>query len=300
MPFGNCTRAAHWVSANCLLWNPQIFTGTPFFAAGQASVAYFLSVLFYFLPVDAAYGWFTAIQLAIAGVNAYLLGRALKLRPVAALFSGIAFQFSGFLIVSVVFTMVIAAAAWLPLLLAIIERVIQKQEEKGAAAFRPIPYVVGGGAVVGLVALAGHPEFLYYTLLVAGIYAATRLLVAWRRILAGIGTASREQSTDVDPQPMSQRSGRIVRALAKNAGWLFLLALLGIAIGAVQLLPLFELVQQNFREGSASYQQVIGWAWPNRHPSHVCPAGHFRQPQPSPLVRPLGVALAPRDGQLVW
>ena len=143
----------------------------PFFAAGLASVAYFLSALFYVLPLDAAYGWFTAIQVAIAGINAYALGRTLRLRPVAALFTGIVFQFSGFLIVRVVFTMIIAAAVWLPLLLAIIERVIQKQEEKGAAGFRPIPYVVAGAAVIGLVALAGHPEFLYYALLVAGLYA---------------------------------------------------------------------------------------------------------------------------------
>ena len=254
------------------LWNPQLFTGTPFFAAGQASVAYFLSVFFYFLPVEAAYGWFTAIQLAVAGINAYLLGRALKLRPVAALFGGIAFQFSGFLIVSVVFTMVIAAAAWLPLLLAIIERVIQKQEEKGTASFRPIPYVVAGGTVVGLVALAGHPEFLYYTLLVAAIYAAARLLVAWRRILAGRETEAVESSEDAASRSLPRGSGiarwwsrSTASALGKIAGWLLLLALVGLAIGAVQLLPLFELVQQNFREGSASYQQVIGWAWPNRH-----------------------------------
>ena len=41
--------------------------------------------------------------------------------------------------------------------------------------------------------------------------------------------------------------------------------LLGLSAGAVQLLPLYELVQQNFREGSASYQQIVGWAWPDRH-----------------------------------
>lgn len=226
------------------LWNPQLFTGTPFFAAGQASVLYILSILFYLLPLEAAYGWFTAIQLAIAGLNAYRLGRVLKLRPVAALFSGVAFQFSGFLVVSVVFTMVIAAAAWLPLLLAIIERMIQKQEEKGRASFRPVPYVVAGTAVIGLVVLAGHAEFLYYTLLVAGIYTAARLLVAWQRI--GSGSVA-------------------LLSLLKSGGWILLLALLGIASGAVQLLPLFELVQQNFREGSASYEQVVGWAWPNRH-----------------------------------
>ncbi|HRJ40519.1 MAG TPA: oligosaccharide flippase family protein, partial [Caldilineaceae bacterium] len=42
------------------------------------------------------------------------------------------------------------------------------------------------------------------------------------------------------------------------------LAFLGVALGGVQLLPLFDLVTLNFREGSASYEQIIGWAWPSR------------------------------------
>ncbi|MXZ21897.1 MAG: oligosaccharide flippase family protein [Caldilineaceae bacterium SB0665_bin_25] len=246
------------------LWNPQLFTGAPFFAAGQSSAAYPLSALFYILPIEAAFGWFTAIQLAIAGANAYLLGRVLKLRPAAALFSGIAFQFSGFLIVSVVFTMVIAAASWLPLLLAIIERVIQKQEEKGVTGFRPIPYVAAGVGAVGLVVLAGHPEFLYYTLLAAGIFTAVRLLVAWRRLHGRGGALSSNNPAD-DAASRDSTGRRPLQTLAKIAAWLLLVPVLGLAAGAVQLLPLFELVQQNFREGSASYQQVVEWAWPDRH-----------------------------------
>ena len=246
------------------LWNPQLFTGAPFFAAGQASVAYPLSALFYLLPIEAAFGWFTAIQLAIAGINAYLFAKALKLRPVAALFSGVAFQFSGFLVVSVVFTMVIAAASWLPLLLASIEKVIRKQEEKGNQAFRPVPYVVAGAAAVGLVTLAGHPEFLYYTLLVAGIYTAARLFAAGRRLSQPSSNRSQESPSCDGPRPTRPANPALL-TLAKLAGWLLLMPLLGLAAGAVQLLPLLELVQQNFREGSATYRQVIGWAWPDRH-----------------------------------
>ncbi|MCY3904929.1 MAG: oligosaccharide flippase family protein [Caldilineaceae bacterium] len=248
------------------LWNPQIFAGMPFFAAGLASVAYFLSALFYVLPLEAAYGWFTAIQVAFAGINAYAFGRTLKLRPVAALLAGILFQFSGFLIVRVVFTMIVAAAVWLPLLLAIIEKVIQRQEEKGLAGFRPIPYVVAGAAVIGLIALAGHPEFLYYSLLVAGLYTASRLLIAWRRIRTD--TEAGHPPSHAQSQPGRNPRGtsaRILRALGNTSAWLLLLVILGLAIGAVQLLPLFEFVVQNFREGSAPYQKVIGWSLPTRH-----------------------------------
>ena len=39
---------------------------------------------------------------------------------------------------------------------------------------------------------------------------------------------------------------------------------LGLALGAAQLIPLYELVSQSFREGAASLQQVRDWAWPTR------------------------------------
>ena len=43
------------------------------------------------------------------------------------------------------------------------------------------------------------------------------------------------------------------------------MAVLGIGLGAVQLIPLVELLPLNFRAGSASLEQVRGWAWPSRH-----------------------------------
>ena len=69
----------------------------------------------------------------------YLLARVLRLRPPAALLSGVVYMFSGFLIVSVVFTMFIAAAVWLPLILAVIEMIVRKQEEKGVPQLQPHP-----------------------------------------------------------------------------------------------------------------------------------------------------------------
>lgn len=236
------------------LWNPQIFTGIPFLAAGQASTFYPLSILFYILPLEAAYGWFTAIQIALAGINMYLLGRVLRLHPISALFSGVVFMFSGFLIVSVVFTMFIAAVVWLPLLLAIIERIICKQEEKGVQSFRPIPYIVAGIAVIGMMILAGHPELIYYTLLVAGAYSAARLINLWLTL--------RQQ---VIKSQISNLKSQISLRILKLSGWLLVMALLGIAAGAIQLLPLLDLLPQNFREGSVSLAQVREWAWPDRH-----------------------------------
>ena len=123
------------------LWNPYLFSGVPFLAAGQHSALYPLSLVFYALPLPLAYGVFTWLQLAIAGFGMFFFGRALRLGRAASLFAGLAMMFSGFLVVSVVFSMIIAAAAWLPWLLACIEMIIRKQEDKGDVPYSPIPYV---------------------------------------------------------------------------------------------------------------------------------------------------------------
>lgn len=221
------------------LWNPHIFTGVPFLAAGQHSGLYPLSLVFYVLPLPLAYGVFTWLQFSLTGWAMYLFGRSLRLGRAASLFAGLAFAFSGFAVVSVVFTMIIAAIAWLPALLACIETMIRKQEEKGDVAYSPIPYVVAGAIVLGVQTLAGHPEITVITLLVAGFYSLARLLMAWRRV------------------------GKLGRPL-RLAGWLLAMVALGLALGAVQLVPLFELVSTSFRQGSASFAEVVGWAWPAR------------------------------------
>lgn len=222
-----------------VLWNPRLFAGAPFLAAGQQSAVYPLSTLFYILPLWRAYGVFTWFQLGLAAAGMYVFTRVLGQRWAAAMLAAIAYAFSGFFIVSVNFTMIIAAAAWLPLILAMIEIAIRKQEQKGAGPFSPVPYIAAGALCLGIENLAGHIEITYYTLMVSAFYAAWRLIALRRRVGAW-------------------------RPVVRLAGWLAVMVALGMALGGVQLLPLFELVTQSFREGSASLQQVRDWAWPSR------------------------------------
>ena len=222
-----------------ILWNPRLFGGSPFMAAGQQSTLYPLSAIFYVLPLWLAYGVFTWLQLGIAAVNLYVLARVLGQRRPAAVLAAIAYAFSGFMIVSVNFTMIIAAAAWLPLILAMIEMVLRKQEEKGVNAYSPVPYVVTGALALGVQILAGHVEITYYVLMVSVFFTVWRLFGVWRRLGAW-------------------------RPLFRLAAWLVVMAVLGLVIGAVQLLPLYEVASQSFRQGSASLQQVRDWALPSR------------------------------------
>jgi len=221
------------------LWDPHIFAGHPFLANGQHSALYPFSLIFYVMPLTKAYGWFTVLQFWLAGLFTYIFLRVLGANRLGGLIAGITYQLSGFFIVSVVFTMIIAAAAWLPLLLTLIEVVIRKQEEKGPVAYSPIPYVVAGSFVLGIQILVGHIEITYYVLLVSGFYALCRLIVLWRR-------------------------QRVWKPTVRMGTWLLGMVILGIGMGAIQFIPLYEVASRNFRVGSVTYSDVAGWALPAR------------------------------------
>jgi len=222
------------------LWNPYILAGQPFLAAGQHSALYPLSLLFYILPLAQAYGYFAVLQLLLAGVFMYFYARTIGLERIGAVISAVAFALSGFMVVSVVHPMIIAAASWLPLVLGIVERLIRTQEQAGTP--KPvsyIPWIAVGAAALGCQFLAGHIEIAYYVMLVTAFYAVCRLGVYWWRVRSWI------------------QSGKLALAVG-------LLLVLGFGLAAVQMLPLYELATENFRQETATYSQIIGWAYPLR------------------------------------
>lgn len=225
------------------LWNPYLFAGVPFLAAGQHSMLYPLSALYLLLPLDAAYGWFTVLQLGLAGVFMFIFMRALGLRRMSALFAGVVWQLSGFMLVSVVFPMIVAAVAWLPLILAMCEKVIQQSP---AMNNRPssMPWVVIGAFAIAMMILAGHVEIIVYTALVAVFYCA------WR-----ISTVIGFRNLKIDG-----------RYMATRVAWLGVMGIAGVMLGAIQLIPLFELVTRNFRgAGNSTFEQVLSYGFPIRN-----------------------------------
>lgn len=221
------------------LWNPAILAGAPFLAAGQHSAMYPPSILFYIMPLSAAYGWFAALHLFLASWFAYWLARTLKIGRSGSLIAGIAFGLSGFMIIRNVFPMIIAAAVWLPVILISIERIVQRATRDDGNLIAYIPEIVLGILALGMVLLAGHPEMYYYIALVSLAYGLWRLV-------------------------QLQRARRHWGATLRTTGLLATMASTGAALGAAQWLPLLELVQTNFRQGGAGFREVLGWAYPLR------------------------------------
>jgi O-antigen/teichoic acid export membrane protein len=244
------------------LWNPYLFAGAPFLANGQHSALYPFSILFLILPLSKAYGWFALIQLWLAGISMYLFGRVLGMRRGSAMLAGLVYQGCGFMVISAaVFPMISAAVVWLPFLLACVEEIVAgEQRSRGAeeqrrthrsqstaynSQSRRVLWVALGSVALGMQILAGHPEFTYYTLLIIGLYAA------WR--LAGVVLAGRRE-----------RAFSWGRFIVRPALWLAAMVALGLMLAAVQLVPLFEVGQVNFRQGGTSFAELQGWAFPNR------------------------------------
>ena len=46
---------------------------------------------------------------------------------------------------------------------------------------------------------------------------------------------------------------------------LVVMVMLGVGLAAIQLLPYIEILPQNFRVGSATFEQVRSYAYPPRH-----------------------------------
>ena len=221
------------------LWNPYLFGGVPFLAAGQHSAFYPLSLLYYLLPLDKAYGWFTVANLGLAGVFMFIYMRTIGIRRAGATLAGVAYQLSGFMIVSVVFPMIVASAAWLPLILTMVEKVLRQSNGlRGRRA--TAPWVVLGALAIAMHIFAGHIEITVYTALITAFYCLWRLATLWR---------------------IRRQANLLLRPVI----WLVAMAIIGAGIGAVQLVPLFEIVQTSFRAARSSLQEVMGYGFPLRH-----------------------------------
>lgn len=229
------------------LWNPYQFAGLPFLAAGQHSAFYPFSIIFYLFPLARAYGLFTVSQFFLAGLFTYIFLRVLGLRRLSALCGAMVYELGLFMVVSVVFTMIIAGVVWLPLILTSLELILRQHPALGG---RPatIPWLVLGAFALGAQVLAGHIEITYYTLLVSGAYSLWRLSTIY-----------------FIKNPAAEYGMHKAQYTLQRALTLLSLALLGLALGAIQFIPLFDVVRYNFRSGSATYAQITGWAYPWRH-----------------------------------
>jgi O-antigen/teichoic acid export membrane protein len=119
-----------------------------------------------------------------------------------------------------------------------------------------IPWVVIGALALGCNILAGHVEITYYTLIITAFYAVMRLILTPQPPLHSMKRGTSPSRISAFLAALRLISGRGV--------WLLAMVALGLGIGAVQFIPLFEFAGMNYRDGRASFEQVLDWGHPPR------------------------------------
>ena len=164
------------------LWNPHIFSGTPFFGGFQSALLYPPNWLYLCLPLVAAINVGIALHVFLAGFFMQLWARQRGLRPLACLLAGVLFMFSGpyFLHIYAGHLSNLCTMVWGPLIFLAIDGWLKRRT--------PGWLWVGAGAVA-LQILAGHPQYVFYTGVAASLYCAYHLTIVPRRVQAVAGLA---------------------------------------------------------------------------------------------------------------
>lgn len=213
------------------LWNPYQFCGTPFIANGQSAVFYPLNFLFWVLPVARAFAWSAWLHLVLTGWFSYLFARRSRVGRLGAVSAAAVWQGNGFFVAWMHLPTVLCTAAWLPLVLLLLERSIKS---------RRLGRTLTAGAALGTAHLAGHPQIFLLLSLLAGAYLICRGLSA-ETGLSIIGRLRRLVSTG------------------------FLVGVCAAGIAAVQLLPTLSFLQmahRTFSPGPESYAAYLSHAMP--------------------------------------
>ncbi len=262
------------------LWNPYVGAGWPQLASQQTAPLFPLNVLAYVIPFWSSLGLIAALRILLAAGGTYLFCRScLRLGAAPAALSAVAFASGGYFI------------AWLehphgnvyallPWLLLTVDRAIRRPTATTAGAF---------GAVLGLAFLGGNPQSVLIDGFLVAPYALWRL-AGWGR--DGLGPA-----------------GPVGRSLAV----LGVGVLLGLAAGAVMLIPLLDFIHASAiqqrggvgglpRSGLASLAFPELWGRPDAGFDGVGPINYFERTiyVGAPAILLAVVGLAVRRGGAQW
>ena len=213
------------------LWNPYLFGGMPFVAAMHGDIFYPTFLLRMVMPTDVAMTWGFIIHIFLSGLFTFGFLRAIGYTFYGSLIGGIAYMMSGQIAsyVSPGHDGKLFVSALFPLALWLLYRGIRGGKNWTWGAF---------ALIIGLCVLSPHPQLLQYTLLACGSYA---LFLAFAT-LEGVSL----------PRALAIR--RLAAALGSVG--------VGLAIGAVQYLPVREYVSWSPRAGGlADYQTATSYAW---------------------------------------
>jgi hypothetical protein len=276
------------------LWTDLLGGGAPLLANHQTALFYPPNLLFRLVPVERALGYSLVLHVAGAGLAAYYWGSALDLGRLGRTVAALSYALGGYVVGRTQFITMVAAYAWLPLLLALTERLVRRRD-------RLSPLWLGGA--LALQFLAGHAQIWFYSLLLVVAYGVYRIIFGApdarhvgrhsntttalltchseeRPAPAAVGQVSDEESlkrsvVKQEPQgffaplrsAQNDMVGRSICLLALALG-----VLLSLALSAIQLLPTAELALNSGRSSGTDWNFAMTYSfWPWRLLTLVAP-----------------------------
>jgi hypothetical protein len=150
------------------LWNPYIMCGQPLVGNPQTWIFYPSTVLLYLSPVWFYYTLNSLLHLLLCSLGMYLFLRRLSGDRLCAILGSLVFTGSAFMMARLQFPTMVQTSAYLPFLLILVDRMIDRPH---------IGYAALLALVVALMLLAAHPQMAYMSLLGGIVYALTRLML---------------------------------------------------------------------------------------------------------------------------
>lgn len=200
------------------LWNPYVFSGSPFLGNPPSAMFYPLNIFFLFLPVISVFNYMFLLNSFLIGLFTYLYAQTIKLSRFASLVSAITMMFSGPVVTTAFEGHPINSntIVWLPLALLLLELMIQR---------RKLILSILTGFIISVIIFAGAPQIASYEILFLAMYILFRAFILKKHIKVKL------------------------KILA-----LFILSIsIGTLISSVQLLPTAEFVRLSQRGAGISY-----------------------------------------------
>jgi len=147
---------------NLPLWDPYIFSGTPFVATFQSALLYPPNLVYAVLPLSKAISFDLAVHVLLFGLFTFAWARSRSVGPVGAAFAGAVAMFSGayFYRVAAGHVTVIDGFAWMPLILLAVDKLLERPS---------LFWTMAGIFAVSMQILAGMPQVVFITFVTAGL-----------------------------------------------------------------------------------------------------------------------------------
>ncbi len=206
------------------LWNPYSFSGQPLFASLQTSILYPPNVLLLILPIRFAFNLTIVLHFFLSGWFVYLLCREIGGSRTAGVLACLSFSLGGFLLSIHNVLNTLQSVTWTPLILFFFLRALRQRSWKYPllSILAILVQFLGGGieAFILTQVLLLFLAFFPQSLLPEDRY------VAWK--------------------------GRL--------GTIVVIDLLFLGLGAVQIIPFWEMARNSIRQFGFSFQEATMWS----------------------------------------